>query len=107
MAGRSIAEQVATRINKELDSICDNGFAVMYYITSELVRQSNADGYIVGSRGSVGSSLVATLCGITEVNPYRRIMFVRNATILNLTKAARTVPVMIYQPEIVRIVIPF
>ncbi|HHV42738.1 MAG TPA: PolC-type DNA polymerase III, partial [Clostridiaceae bacterium] len=64
-----LPEQVATRINKELDSICDNGFAVMYYITSELVRQSNADGYIVGSRGSVGSSLVATLCGITEVNP--------------------------------------
>ncbi|NLK01915.1 MAG: PolC-type DNA polymerase III [Clostridiaceae bacterium] len=64
-----LPELVENRIKKELNSICDNGFAVMYYITSELVRKSNADGYIVGSRGSVGSSFVATLCGITEVNP--------------------------------------
>lgn len=64
-----LPELVENRIRKELNSICDNGFAVMYYITGELVRRSNADGYIVGSRGSVGSSFVATLCGITEVNP--------------------------------------
>ncbi|HHU07187.1 MAG TPA: PolC-type DNA polymerase III, partial [Clostridiaceae bacterium] len=64
-----LPDLVEQRIKRELNSILDNGFAVMYYITSELVRKSNSDGYIVGSRGSVGSSLAATLCGITEVNP--------------------------------------
>ena len=60
---------VSERIKKELSSIIDNGFAIMYYIAHAVVNKSNQDGYIVGSRGSVGSSLVATLCGITEVNP--------------------------------------
>ncbi len=60
---------VEARVKRELSSIIDNGFAIMYFIAHSVVKKSNDDGYIVGSRGSVGSSLVATLCGITEVNP--------------------------------------
>ena len=64
-----LPEIVSARIERELSSIISNGFAVMYYISHLVVKKSNEDGYIVGSRGSVGSSLVATLCEITEVNP--------------------------------------
>ncbi len=67
--GGQMARIVDERVRKELDSIIGHGFAIMYYIAYMLVKKSNEDGYIVGSRGSVGSSLVATLCGLTEVNP--------------------------------------
>lgn len=67
--GEELPQIVADRIKTELDSIINNGFAILYYIAHKLVRKSLDDGYLVGSRGSVGSSLVATLIDITEVNP--------------------------------------
>lgn len=69
--GDKLDEVIEKRIDRELKAIIGNGYGVIYYTCHLMCKRSNNDGYVVGSRGSVGSSLVATLSGITEVNPLK------------------------------------
>ena len=69
--GDPLPQEIQERLQKELDGIIKNGYSVTYYIANRIVSKANEDGFMVGSRGSVGSSFAAHMFGITEVNPLR------------------------------------
>ena len=71
MYGENLPDIVSSRLERELNCIISNGYSIMYVIASKCVLNSNAQGFLVGSRGSVGSSFAATCAGITEVNPLK------------------------------------
>lgn len=89
--GEAMPEWISQRLEREMKSITENGYADLYYFAYKLVKRSNDNGYMVGSRGSVGSSFAAFLAGITEVNPLAPHYLCRNASCKKIVKGDEAV----------------